>query len=76
MPALTPPPAVPTGPLFSFVALPHPLPDHAQKRLKQLALAVFEAPKDGEPAAMTALDDYTTALRIALGSELCRREFV
>lgn len=76
MTALNPPPAIPTGPLHSFQALSYPLPADDQARLKQLALAVSEAPKDAKPAAMTALDDYTTALRTALGSELCRREFV
>lgn len=72
---LTPPPAIPTGPLHSFQALAYPLPEDAQKRLKQLALAVQEAPRDAKQAAMTALNDYTATLRNAIGSELCRREF-
>jgi hypothetical protein len=76
MRASTQPPAIPTGPFFSFQALPYPLPDVAQTKIKQLGLVLSEAPRDAKKAALKSLDDYTDALRTALGSELCRREFL
>lgn len=69
-------PQVPTGPIHSFVALAHPLPETARQRLRQLSAAIHDAEKDAKPAATDALDDYVRQLREAIGFEHVRREFV
>lgn len=69
-------PQVPTGPIHSFVALAHPLPEVARQRLRQLSAAIHDAEKDAKPAATDALDDYVRQLREAIGFEHVRREFV
>lgn len=82
MPALTPPPATPTGPLHSFQALSYPLPAGAQERLKTLSAAITAASanhqSEGQDAASARrlLADYIGRLRETIGEELLRREFL
>ncbi len=73
---MKPAPQVPTGPIHSFVALAHPLPESAQQRLKQLSAAVHDAERDAKPGAKDALNNYLGMLRKTIGLEHVRREFL
>lgn len=66
---------IPTGPIHSFVALAHPLPETARQRLRRLSAAIHDAEKDAKPAALRGLDEYVLQLRDAIGFEHVRREW-
>ena len=74
--ALTPAPQVPDGPFMSFQALPHPLPENVQARLKALSLAAHDSGEDGHGPAFEALDAFLRNARDVLGVEHMRREFL
>lgn len=67
-------PQVPDGPFMSFQAIPHPLPEIVQSRLKMMSVVVHDA---GEQNAMVfeAFDAYLNKVRDVLGVEHLRREF-
>ena len=71
-----PAPQVPTCPFFSFQALPHPLPETVQARLKSLSLAAHDSGEDGHGPAFDALDAFLRNARDVLGVEHMRREFL
>lgn len=79
---ITQPPGAPTGPVHSFMALPFPLPEGAQERLKTLSAAITAASanhqSEGQDAASARrlLADYIGRLRETIGEELIRREFL
>lgn len=74
--ALSPAPQVPDGPLMSFKAIPHPLPENVQARLKALSLAAHDSGEDGHGPAFDALDAFIRNARDVLGVEHMRREFL
>ena len=74
--ALNPAPQQPTGPFMSFHALPHPLPENVQARLKALSLAAHDSGDGGNGPAFEALDAFLRNARDVLGVEHMRREFL
>lgn len=74
--ALSPEPQQPTGPFMSFQAIPHPLPELVQARLKALSLAAHDSGEDHNGPAFDALDQFIAHVREVLGVEHLRREFV
>lgn len=74
--ALNPAPQVPDGPFMSFQAIPHPLPDSVQARLKALSIAAHDSGEYGHGPAFDALDTFVAHVRDVLGVEHLRREFV
>lgn len=73
--ALNPDPQVPDGTMFSFHALPHPLPDVVQARLKAMSIAVHDAGEHTGPV-FEAFDAYLNSVRDVLGVEHLRRELL
>lgn len=73
---LNPAPQQPTGPFMSFQALPHPLPENVQARLKALSLAANDSGEDGHGPAFEALDAFLRNARDVLGVEHMRQEFM
>ena len=73
--ALSPAPQVPDGPFMSFQALPHPLPEIVQARLKMMSIVVHDA---GDPSGpvFESFDAYLNKIRDVLGVEHMRREFL
>lgn len=71
-----PAPQVPDGPFMSFQAIPHPLPELVQARLKALSLAAHDSGEDHNGPAFDALDQFIAHVRDVLGAEHLRREFV
>lgn len=74
--ALSPAPQVPDGPFMSFQAIPHPLPEIVQARLKALSLAAHDSGENHNGPAFDALDQFIAHVRDVLGVEHLRREFV
>ena len=73
--ALNPSPQVPDGNFFSFQAIPHPLPEIVQARLKALSIAAHDSGEDHNGPAFQALDQFLGHARDVLGVEHLRREF-
>lgn len=73
---INPAPQQPTGPFMSFQAIPHPLPESVQERLKALSLAAHDSGEDHNGTAFDALDQFVAHVRDVLGVEHLRREFV
>ena len=69
-------PQVPDGPFMSFQAVPHPLPDVAQSRLKALSIAAHDSGEDHNGPTFQALDQFLGHVRDVLGVEHLRREFL
>ncbi len=74
--ALMPAPQVPDGPFMSFHAIPHPLPEIVQARLKALSVAAHDSGEDHNGPAFQALDQFLGHVREVLGVEHLRREFL
>lgn len=74
--ALNPAPQVPDGPFMSFQALPHPLPENVQAKLKALSLAAHDSGDGGNGPAFEDLDRFLRNARDVLGVEHLRREFL
>lgn len=66
---------VPDGPFMSFHALPHPLPESVQARLKMLSVAAHDAGEHNGPV-FEVFDAYLSKVRDVLGVEHLRREFL
>ncbi len=73
--ALSPEPQVPDGNFFSFQAIPHPLPETVQSRMKALSIAAHDSGEDHRGHAFYALDQFLGNVRDVLGVEHLRREF-
>lgn len=73
---LNPAPQQPTGPFMSFQALPHPLPENVQARLKALSLAAHDSGDGGNGPAFEALEQFLRNARDVLGVEHMRQEFM
>jgi hypothetical protein len=59
---------------MSFQAIPHPLPEIVQARLKMMSIVVHDAGRQNGPA-FEAFDAYLNKIRDVLGVEHLRREF-
>ena len=68
-------PQVPDGNFFSFQAIPHPLPEIVQARLKALSIAAHDSGEDHNGPAFMALNQFLGIVRDVLGVEHLRREF-
>ena len=74
--ALSPAPQVPDGPFMSFQAIPHPLPETVQSRMKALSIAAHDSGEDHNGPTFQALDQFLGHIRDVLGVEHLRREFL
>ena len=74
--ALIPAPQVPDGPFMSFQAIPYPLPETVQERLKELSIASHDSGEDHNGPTFLALDQFLGHVRDVLGVEHLRREFL
>ena len=74
--AMSPSPQVPDGPFMSFQAIPHPLPESVQYRLKALSIAAHDSGEDHNGPAFQALNQFLGNVRDVLGVEHLRREFL
>ena len=72
---LNPAPQVPDGPFMSFQAIPHPLPEIVQARMKALSIAAHDSGKYHNGPALKELDQFLGSVREVLGVEHLRREF-
>ena len=63
---LNPPPNVPTGHVHTFIALPYPLPQQAQERLKEAA----------KTRSVTNINRVEEQLRGLIGFEVTRKTFL
>lgn len=69
-------PQVSDGNFFSFQAIPHPLPEAVQSRLKALSIAAHDSGEDHNGPAFMALDQFIESVRDVLCVEHLRREFL
>lgn len=69
-------PQVPASPFVSFQALPYPLPEVVQSRLKALSIAAHDSGEDHNGPTFQALDQFLGQVRDVLGVEHLRREFL
>lgn len=68
--------ALPDGPIHSFQALPHPLPECVQQKLKRLSAQCAGLTGEDLARAQERLNAHTDKVRDVLGVELVRREFL
>ena len=73
--ALIPAPQEPDGPVMSFQAIPHPLPEIVPARMKALSIAAHDSGEDHDGPTFRALDQFLGQVRDVLGVEHLRREF-
>jgi hypothetical protein len=66
---------VPDGPFMSFQAIPHPLPEVVQARLKIMSVVMHDAGEHNGPV-LESFDEYLNKVRDVLGVEHLRREFL
>jgi len=68
--------ALPDGPIHSFQALPHPLPEFVQKKLKSLSAQCAGLTGEDLARAQERLNTHLDKVREVIGVELVRREFL
>ena len=67
---------LPDGPIHSFQALPHPLPECVQQKLKRLSAQCAGLTGEELARAQERLNAHIDKVRDVLGVEFVRREFL
>ena len=67
---------LPDGPIHSFQALPHPLPECVQQKLKRLSAQCVGLTGEDLARAQERINTHIDKVRDVLGVEFVRREFL